>query len=139
MRRPVEASAVVPAAPEAVYGFLSDLRNHWLLADRFVALGGLEGGPHAPTGGRVRMKGPFGLSREAKTRVLAAEPPTRDRPGMLRGVAEIGAATVGHVGWTIEQAGSGSRVSASVESASSSTGSCSRPAAASGSAGPSAR
>jgi hypothetical protein len=32
----IEAAALVPAPPEDVFAFLSDLRNHWRLADRFV-------------------------------------------------------------------------------------------------------
>jgi hypothetical protein len=53
----------------------------------------------------VRIHGPLGLSRVARTRVLAAEA-VRE----LRGRAEIGRGTVGAVRWTIEPAGDGSRV-----------------------------
>jgi len=53
----------------------------------------------------VRIRGPLGLSRVARTRVLAAEEPRE-----LRGRAEIGRGTVGAVRWTIEPSGSGSRV-----------------------------
>lgn len=60
------------------------------------------------------MRGPLGLSRIARTRVLSA-----DEPRELRGRAEIGPDTVGAVRWTIEPSGGGSRVtlSAEVESA----------------------
>src|SRR5918912_1485161 len=32
----IEAAALVHAPPEEVFDFLSDLRNHWRMADRFV-------------------------------------------------------------------------------------------------------
>ena len=98
----VVAVRSVGATPERVFGFLADLRNHWLLEDRFVALGGLdddEGG--GPRGGRVRLTGPLGLSREARTRVLSARPPTAVRPGRLAGRADIGRSTTGRVAWEI--------------------------------------
>jgi hypothetical protein len=57
------------------------------------------------SGGRVRMKGPFGLSREARTRVDAAE-----SPSTLRGSAEIGRRTRASIRWEIVPAGGGSRV-----------------------------
>jgi hypothetical protein len=58
----------------------------------------------------VRISGPFGLSRVARTRVLAA-----DEPRELRGRAEIGRGTVGLVRWTIEPSGTGSRVTLAAE------------------------
>lgn len=89
-----------------MFEFLSDLRNHWLLEDRFVELGGLDGnGDHGPTGGRIRINGPLGLSREARTRVLAAEPPKAGTAGALAGRAEIGQVTVGLVSWEIAPRG----------------------------------
>ena len=56
------------------------------------------------------MRGPFGLSRVARTRVLEAIEPSR-----LRGRAELGRGTVGTVLWTIEPAGPGSRVTLAAE------------------------
>jgi hypothetical protein len=88
-----------------VFAFLADLNNHWLLEQRFVALDELRGND----GGRVRIRGPLGLSRVAETRVLAARPPTADAPGELNGRAAVGR-TVGRVRWTIERAGAGSDV-----------------------------
>jgi uncharacterized protein YndB with AHSA1/START domain len=85
-----------------VFAFLADLRNHWSLSQRFAELEQLDGDA---AGGRVRIRGPFGLSRVARTRVLAA-----DEPHELRGRAEIGRGTVGAVRWTIEPSGSGSTV-----------------------------
>ncbi len=66
-------------------------------------------------GGRVRVKGPLGLSRVARTGVVATE-----RPKLLRGSAEIGRRTHGAVRWEIVPAAEGSRVTftATVERAS---------------------
>ncbi len=66
----IEATAIVPAAPEEVFEFLSDLSNHWRLVDRFVeviSLTGPDGGP--PDSGVVRLRGPLGVRRTVHTRV----------------------------------------------------------------------
>jgi hypothetical protein len=47
-------------------------------------------------GGRVRVKGPLGLSRVARTSVVGTE-----RPRLLTGTADIGRATRGAVRWEI--------------------------------------
>jgi hypothetical protein len=66
-------------------------------------------------GGVVRVRGPFGVSRVARTQVVAAE-----RPSLLRGRARIGRATVGAVRWELEPSRLGTLVtfSAAVERAS---------------------
>ena len=38
----IEAAALVPAEPQEVFAFLSDLGNHWRLASRFVEVVELE-------------------------------------------------------------------------------------------------
>ena len=58
----------------------------------------------------MRITGPFGLSRVARTRVLEAI-----EPHELRGSAELGPRTRGAVRWTIERAGGGSRVTLTAE------------------------
>lgn len=103
----IEARASLPHPPEHVFEFLADLRNHWRLEDAFVEVGGLEGDAgHGPTGGRVRIRGPLGLSREARAQVLEASPPSDSAPGRLAGRADLGG-TVGRVGWAIEPAATG--------------------------------
>jgi hypothetical protein len=57
------------------------------------------------SGGRVRIKGPLGVSRQARTRVDGAEPQST-----LRGSAELGRRTRASVRWDIRPAGNGSRV-----------------------------
>jgi hypothetical protein len=94
-----------------VFKFLSDLRNHWRLEPHFLELDGMNEG-----GGVVRVRGPLGLSRVARTKVVAAEPPST-----LRGRAELGRRTVGAVRWEITPSVPGTshvRFTAEVERAS---------------------
>jgi Polyketide cyclase / dehydrase and lipid transport len=120
--RPITSTIVVPQPPEAAFAFLADLRNHWRLERRFVALEGLDGDPDAPRGGLVRLVGPLRVSRLARTRVLEAAPPAEGRPGTLRGLAELGPTTRGRVRWDIvprPDGGSVITLAAEVERASS--------------------
>src|ERR687886_2366634 len=93
----IEAAALVPAPPEDVFAFLTDLRNHWRLADRFVEVVTLEAsdGVHAD-GGKVRVRGPLGLRRTATTRVVAAR-----APRLMIGTAELEGGTRARVSWVI--------------------------------------
>lgn len=103
----IAAERVVAASPQDLYAFLADLENHWLLADRFVEVGTLErprrGAP--AQGGAVRMRGPLGLGRTARTRVVAAQAPT-----FIEGTASVGRDTEALVRWTLAPAGDGTRV-----------------------------
>ena len=93
----IEAAALVPAPPEDVFAFLSDLRNHWRLADRFVevlTLDSSDGG--RADGGRVRVRGPLGVRRTVTTRVVAAR-----EPRLLIGTAELASGTRARVSWVI--------------------------------------
>ncbi len=49
----VVAVRTLPAAPSEVFHFLADLRNHWLLDDRFVELSGLDADERDRTVGGV--------------------------------------------------------------------------------------
>jgi hypothetical protein len=80
--------------PDVVFEFLSDLRNHWLLEPHFLELDGMDA-----DGGVVRVRGPLGISRVARTYVDGAE-----APSLLRGHAEIGSGTFGAVRWEITPA-----------------------------------
>jgi hypothetical protein len=93
----VEAAALIPAPPEDVFAFLSDLGNHWRLADRFVEVLTLEAsdGTHHD-GGRVRVRGPLGLHRTVTTRVVAAR-----EPRLLIGTAELASGTRARVSWVL--------------------------------------
>jgi hypothetical protein len=112
----IAAERVVAAPPADVFDFLADLENHWLLADRFVEVLSLErppgGGP--AHGGDIRMRGPLGVGRTARTRVDRAQP-----PGSMAGTAFVGKRTEAHVLWTLTPVATGTlvRLEATVERA----------------------
>jgi hypothetical protein len=117
---PIEASTEVHASAAMVFEYLSGLDNHWRLADRWIEVLSLDRPPVAdpddpPDRGRVRMRGPLGLSRTAATRVLAADPPSS-----IAGSAAIGRGTIATVSWTLDDLGEVTRVrlAAELESAS---------------------
>jgi hypothetical protein len=96
-RADIEAAALVQAPPEQVFEFLSELRNHWRLADRFVEVVTLDASDGGPAdGGTVRLRGPLGLSRTATTRVAATR-----APRLMIGTAELGGGTRARVSWTL--------------------------------------
>jgi uncharacterized protein YndB with AHSA1/START domain len=100
------AEREVNAPAEALFAYLADLEQHWQLADRFIEVVSLErpqGGP--ARGGVVRMRGPLGISRVARTQVVEAHPPTK-----LSGSATVGAGTEARVSWTLTPAGDRTRV-----------------------------
>jgi hypothetical protein len=106
------------AAPaDTLFTYLADLEQHWQLADRFIEVvsieGRVNGGP--ARGGVVRMRGPLGIRRAARTNVVQEERPTK-----LCGSAHVGARTVALVSWTLHPAGDATRVrlEAAVERAS---------------------
>ena len=89
---PVASAEREIAAPAGtLFAYLADLEQHWQLADRFIDVVSLDrptdGGP--PRGGVVRMSGPLGLRRTARTHVVDVDPPTR-----LAGTAQVGSGTV---------------------------------------------
>lgn len=93
----IEAAALVPAAAEEVFDFLSDLSNHWRLVDRFVDVVEVEGPSEAaPESAVVRLRGPAGVHRTVRTRVTTAR-----RPRLIVGVAELGDGTRARVSWTL--------------------------------------
>jgi hypothetical protein len=101
------AQRQVAAPPDTLFAYLADLEQHWQLADRFIEVLSIErpanGGP--ARGGVVRMRGPLGIHRAARTHVVIEE-----RPSKLSGIAEVGSGTVAHVSWTLHGAGDGTRV-----------------------------
>ena len=101
----IEATRTIAAPPERVFEFLSDLRNHWRLERRFLELEDV-----GEKAGVIRLTGPLGLSRKARTEVLEAVRPTR-----VAGRADLRGGTVGLVAWDIRPEGSGSRVRLSAE------------------------
>jgi uncharacterized protein YndB with AHSA1/START domain len=118
----IEAQAVIPAGPEAVFDYLARLDHHWQLMDGSVEVVSLDGdGEDGPDRAVVRLHGPLGVRRTVHTRVLEVE-----RPRLLRGRAGIGhrtdggRVTEGEVVWALDPDGDGTRVrlSATVKCAS---------------------
>jgi uncharacterized protein YndB with AHSA1/START domain len=101
----VHAEREVAAPPDAVFAFLADLENHWALAAHWVEVRALDRVDHGPArGGRVRLHGPLGLRRTARTRLLELDAPAR-----VAGTAEVGARTRAIVAWELEPRGGGRR------------------------------
>jgi uncharacterized protein YndB with AHSA1/START domain len=109
---PIVAEWTVPAPPESVFEFLSDLENHWALADRFIEVVELEcpAEGQAAQGGTVRMRGPLGSRRTARTRVVSAEP-----THSMRGTATLSGGTSAHVHWLLSPTDGGTRVGLTAE------------------------
>ncbi len=103
----MEASAerVVEATPDAVFGLLADLAQHWRLAGDWVEVLALEPPTGPARGAVVRLRGPLGVRRVARTRVDVIESPVR-----LAGQAHAGRATRAAVEWRLEPAEEGTRV-----------------------------
>jgi hypothetical protein len=101
----IEASRVVKASPEAVFAFLSDLGNHWRLTGRWVEAVALE-----DSNGSVRIHGPLGLRRTARTTVIDAEPSR-----VMHGTAELSGGTVARIAWELAPADGGSAVRLAAE------------------------
>lgn len=92
----VEAATIVAAPPEEVFRFLSRLENHWRIAGRFLDVVSLDEESHGAAGGTVRMRGPLGVRRSARTTVTALR-----APRLLIGVAELPGGTRARVSWTL--------------------------------------
>jgi hypothetical protein len=102
---PIIADGIVAATPEEVFAFLSRLENHWRLAGPWIDVVHLQGSPDGGDGGAVRIRGPLGLSRTARTAVLRADPPRE-----MCGRAEVGSRTRARVTWTLAPEDGATRV-----------------------------
>ncbi len=102
MARRARATGAVAAPPERVFALLEDLAQHWRMAGDWVEVVSLEP-PIAPAQGAVvRLQGPLGLRRTARTRVDIAEPNAR-----LAGHAQTANGTRAAVEWTLRPARGG--------------------------------
>jgi uncharacterized protein YndB with AHSA1/START domain len=101
----VHAEREVGAPPDVVFAFLADLENHWELAADWVQVRALDRVDHGPArGARVRLHGPLGLRRTARTRLLELDAPAR-----VAGTAEVGGSTRALVAWDLEARAGGGR------------------------------
>jgi uncharacterized protein YndB with AHSA1/START domain len=94
----LNARRLIPAEQVRIFEFISDLDNHWQLADGAISVVSVEPGD----GGRVRMRGPLGVHRTAVTSVDAVEP-----PHAMAGTARVGDRTHARVTWTLAANGGG--------------------------------
>lgn len=101
----ISAERTIDAPVERVFAFLAHLPNHWELHDALVHVEAT-----GESAARVRVVGPIGLRREARTRVAEVDEPSR-----LRGVAELGPLTTARVAWDIEARGERTHVRLSTE------------------------
>ncbi len=73
--RVISAHGRVAARRHHVFSALADLDTHEALTDRRMRIVELHGRRGARTGGRVRLRGPLGLTREATTHVTGTSYP----------------------------------------------------------------
>jgi uncharacterized protein YndB with AHSA1/START domain len=97
----VNATRLIKADQERVFEFLSDLSNHWQLADGAISVVSVAPGD----GGRVRMRGPLGVRRTVDTSVEVVDPPRA-----IAGSAAIGYRTHARVSWTLVPLADGTQV-----------------------------
>jgi uncharacterized protein YndB with AHSA1/START domain len=115
----IVAEGLLPASPEEVFDYLAALEHHWQLTDHRIEVLDLERAPDAAADapydrGTVRMRGPLGIGRVARTRVESA-----DRPHAMSGSATLSGGTRARVNWRLAPAERGRtrvRLSAQVES-----------------------
>src|SRR3954447_18760895 len=96
----IRAARRVAASPETTFALVADLAGHWRLIDRWAEIEQLGGAAAV-----VRLRGPLGVRRTARTRVLSAE-----GPHALDGEARVGRRTLGCVRWRLEPDGAGTLV-----------------------------
>ena len=101
----ISASAHVAAPPPLLFSLLADPHNHWLLARGKIELRELDAGGSGRMSGSVVLRGPLGIRRQARTRVLSSL-----APSSLSGVAELGRRTRAEVSWMLESAESSTTV-----------------------------
>lgn len=89
--RPIAAQAVMRAPVDAVWALLADLREHWLLADRWTEVLRVDA-----DGGMILLRGPLGVRRTVDVRVTERVAPTE-----LQGLALLGDTTAARVQWAL--------------------------------------
>src|SRR4051794_29302928 len=106
-RDAIVVSGHVDAPPDVAFALLADLAGHWRLIDRWTQIVRVADDGRAAT---VRLRGPLGLRRTARTRVLLERPPSA-----LEGEARVGRRTVARVRWALARDGAATLVVLSAE------------------------
>lgn len=101
--RPIVARRQISARSAEVVRFLDDLENHARLAPGSVEVLSLERGNDAAAHAVVRLRGPLGIRRTARTELLPISRGSRS----IHGRASIGSRTSATIVWTITACGRG--------------------------------
>lgn len=78
-----------------MFEFLADLDNHWRLTSDFARVDRVPQGVDAPAGHLV-LRGPFGIRRSVRTRLLGL-----DAPASITGEAAVGRRTRAQIEWAL--------------------------------------
>jgi carbon monoxide dehydrogenase subunit G len=100
---PIVARRQIAVSPEEVLRFLDDLENHAGLAPGSVEVLSLDRGKDATAHAVVRLRGPLGIRRTARTELL----PMQRGSASIEGRAMIGNRTTASIVWTIQACGQG--------------------------------
>ena len=92
----VVASVTVGAARSEIFEFLERLENHCALAEAKAEIVGFEGPAEARSAGRVVLRGPAGVHREARIRLT-----DRAKPAWIAGTAVTGPKTIARIRWDL--------------------------------------
>jgi hypothetical protein len=106
----ISAAGSIAAPRDRVFATLADLDSHHALTDGRIELLELHGPPGARTGGRVRLRGPLGLSRHATTAVRGAR-----YPHTLEGTAHAPRNTSARLRWRLSERREGTGVAVEIE------------------------
>jgi polyketide cyclase/dehydrase/lipid transport protein len=106
----ISVAGSIAAPRHRVFVTLADLDTHHALTDGRIELLELHGPPGARTGGRVRLRGPFGFSRSATTAVRGAS-----YPHTLEGTAHAPRNTRARLRWRLSEGQEGTRVVVEIE------------------------
>jgi hypothetical protein len=103
--RSISARAVLAAPAADVFEFLANLRNHYRLASRFVDVDEIHPESPTPEDGRIALRGPLGIEREARTKLLSTTPPAEGRQGVVEGLATVETGSGARIAWRLEPRG----------------------------------
>jgi hypothetical protein len=106
MTTPITAASELHHAPQEVFDFLADLRNHALLSPGSVQLRSPDPHGGVPIQAIVRLCGSLAICRTATTAIVDA-----GQPAVVAGRARIGKRPRASISWTIAGRGKHANVS----------------------------